>query len=224
MLDEQDIRILTQTLPFWHDLSQSEQGLILNNTQQLHYTSGMLIHSGDVDCIGLVVIKSGTLRVFILSEEGRDISLFRLYPKDICILSASCIIKQITFDVHIEAETDSEVLLIGANTIAALAASNIHVENFSYKLTADRFSEVMWAMQQILFMGFDKRLAVFLIDEASKTGSNTLKITHEQIAKYVGSAREVVTRMLKRFHEDGLVSLSRGEVEILNKAKLRALL
>lgn len=224
MIDEHDILWLEQTLPFWQDLTRIEQDLVIHNTRLIQYAKGTLVHSGDADCIGLVMIKSGTLRVFMLSEEGRDISLFRLSDNDMCILSASCIIKQITFDVHIEAESDCEVLLINSRTIADLSSTNIHVENYTYKLTADRFSEVMWAMQQILFMGFDKRLAVFLIDEAAKTGSNTLKITHEQIAKYVGSAREVVTRMLRRFADDGLVHLSRGEVEIVNKAKLRALI
>ena len=224
VIDNEHMQWLERVLPFWNDLEAGDRELVLSSAQYLHYPHGTLIHGGASDCIGLILIQSGTLRTYILSEEGRDITLFRLYQNDLCILSASCIIKQITFDVHIEAESDCDVLVIGAATMAALSEKNIHVENFSYKLTTDRFSEVMWALQQILFLGFDKRLAVFLIDETAKNGSNLLQITHEQIAKYTGSAREVVTRMLKRFQEEGLVHLARGMVEVLDKARLRALL
>ncbi len=224
MIDQSDIQWIEKALPFWQDLTAPEKELVINNTVLMQLPKSCIVHGGDRDCIGFLLIKSGTLRTYILSEEGRDITLYRMYANDMCILSASCIIRQITFDVHIEAEADSEVLLISAATFASLSSSNVYVENFSYKLAADRFSDVMWAMQQILFMGFDKRLAVFLIDESAKYGTNLLKITHEQIAKYTGSAREVVTRMLKRFQEEGLVKLSRGALEIVDKAKLRDLL
>ena len=88
----------------------------------------------------------------------------------------------------------------------------------------NRFSEVMWVMQQILFMSFDRRLAIFLLDESSKLGSDTIKLTHEQIAKYMGSAREVVSRMLKYFISEGIVSSSRQDgIKILDKKRLRAI-
>lgn len=217
-------QLLKSNLPIFEQLSQNEQELMLRNTTQVTYKKGTSIHSGDSDCIGLLLIKSGIMRIYILSEEGKEVTLFRLYSGDLCILSASCVLNQITFDVHISAETDCDALLISAPVMAALSKSNMLVENFSYKLTTERFSDVMWTMQQILFMGFDKRLAVFLLDEASKSGSQTIRSTHEQIAKYIGSAREVVTRMLNRFEADGIVKLSRGEINITDKTKLRNIL
>ena len=81
----------------------------------------------------------------------------------------------------------------------------------------------MWVMQQILFMSMDKRLAVFLLDETAKNGTDTVKLTHEQIAKYMGSAREVVSRMLKYFAAEGLVSVSRGGIRLIDKSRLRDL-
>jgi len=81
----------------------------------------------------------------------------------------------------------------------------------------------MWVMQQILFMSTDKRLAVFLTDEAARTGSSTIGLTHEQIAKYIGSAREVVSRMLKYFSTEGIVEVSRKGIKITDKEKLRQL-
>lgn len=215
---------LSSNLPVFNKLSPEEQELILRNTTRVTYKKGTTIHSGETDCIGLLLIKSGVMRTYLLSEEGREVTLFRLYSGDVCILSASCVLSQITFDVHISAEADCEAIIVSAPVMAALSKSNLLAENFSYKLTTERFSDVMWAMQQILFMGFDKRLAVFLLDEAAKTGSRTIRSTHEQIAKYIGSAREVVTRMLNRFAEDGIVELARGEIRIQDMNKLRSIL
>ena len=218
------LEALKSYLTFWDKLSADEKALILQNVTLVRYKKGSAIHGGESECVGLLLLRAGTLRVYMLSEEGREITLYQLNKGDVCILSASCILNQITFDVHIDAETDSEILLISAHVISALISSNVYVENFSYKLAADRFSDVMWAMQQILFMGFDKRLAVYLVDESAKTGNNMIMSTHEQIAKHIGSAREVVTRMLKHFQDDGIVELSRGEIKIIDKKKLRALL
>lgn len=160
----------------------------------------------------------------MLSEEGKEITLYRLGAGDVCILSASCVLKNITFDVFIDAEQESEVILINSSVFQKICHENIYAENFSLKQTVDRFSDVMWAIEQILFMSFDKRLAIFLLDEMSKTGDNSIQLTHDQIAKYMGSAREVVSRMLKYFEKEGLVDLYRGGLKILDKDGLREIL
>ena len=160
----------------------------------------------------------------MLSEEGRDVTLYRLFSGDICILSASCVLDAITFDVFIDAEEDTDVLLISSAAFHQIAEENIYVKCFGYELATTRFSDVMWAMQQILFMGVDKRLAIFLWDETAKTGSNSIKMTHEQIARYMGSAREVVSRMLKYFAGEGIVALSRGEIRVMDKEQLSKLI
>lgn len=224
MLSPQDIDLLSSSYGFWNHLNESQKELVLNNISVLQFQPGDSIHRGDYDCAGLFLVKKGVLRVYILSEEGREITLYRLYKGDVCILSASCLLENITFDVHIDSESYCEILLLDSSTFDKLSQQNIYVENFSYKIAADRFSDVMWAMQQILFMSFDKRLAVFLMDEISKTGSDTIRLTHEQIARYMGSAREVVSRMLKYFANEGIVELSRGSIKIIDKEKLRSLI
>lgn len=221
--DEKSVRLLARSFAVWEKLSAKEQEELLSNTSSVRYQKGTNLHSGENDCLGVYVIKSGVLRVYILSEHGKEVTLYRLGVGDMCILSASCILSAITFDVHIDAEEDAEVLMIGSPYFSALAQKNLHVECFTYKLAADRFSDVMWAMQQILFMSMDKRLAIFLWDELSAIEGDTLHITHEQAAKYMGSAREVVTRMLKYFSEEGIVELSRGGIRILDKNKLKQL-
>jgi CRP/FNR family transcriptional regulator len=209
--------------PFWASLSENEQQLFLSGTTITDYKKGENIHSGEYKCLGAIAIINGTLRTYLLSEEGREITLYRLDKGDICILSASCVLENITFDVHIDAESDCKLLVISSPVIASLSQSNVYVQNFTHKLTAERFSDVMWTMQQILFMSFDKRLAVFIVDELSKTGGDVVKLTHEQIAKYTGSAREVVTRMLKYFSQEGYVELSRGEIKVTDKRALKKL-
>lgn len=221
-MDERKEKII-QTLPFWDKLSESEKQHLRDNTRFVKYQKDAHIHSCTGSCVGLVMMVSGGLRAYLLSEEGREVTLFRLGPGQICILAASCVISQLTFDAHIVAEKDCEVLVFGAHAFLQLKETNLHVECFLYKLATERFSEVMWAMQQLLFMGFDRRLALFLVNEAEKTGSATIELTHDQIARLTGSAREVVTRMLKRFVEDDLIELKRGKVVITDMDGLKLL-
>lgn len=224
MIKEEDLTYLKEHLTFWDKLSENEKQLLINNVETIKYSKGENLHGGDKECLGLILVKSGELRVYILSEEGRDVTLYRLAVGDSCVLSASCILNSITFDVLIDAEQDTEALLINVGAFSKLSKENIYVENYMYKKSVDRFSDVMWAMEQILFMSFDKRLAIFLYDEMIKSKSNKVKFTHEQIAKYIGSAREVVSRMLKSFESQGILKLSRGIIEIVDKDKLRKLI
>ena len=223
MLSEQDLKLAKCTYTFWDKLTPEQQDFLWENLYPVSYQKGDIIHNGGYSCIGVVLIKTGGLRVFMLSSEGKEITLYRLGPQEVCILSASCILQNITFDVCVEAESDTEALLIPSAQYQKLIKQNIYAENFTYSLVVDRFSNVMWAMEQLLFMRFDKRLAIFLLDELSKTGNPRISLTHEQIAKYMGSAREVVSRMLKYFAKEGMIEMSRGGIRILDKEKLREL-
>ena len=208
---------------FWEKLTPEQKEFVCQNAVTIKYEKGTAVHRGCNDCIGILLLKSGQLRTYMLSEDGREITLYRLFRGDTCILSASCILKNITFDVFIDAEEETEVLLINSAAFRKLSEENVYVECFSYRLTTQRFSDVMWAMQQILFMSFDRRMAIFLLDEVAKTGGDSVKMTQEQMAKYMGSAREVVSRMLGYFASEGLVELFRGGVRILDKKALREL-
>ena len=204
---------LTQ-LPFWSFLTEHEKDMIRRSSATRHYGKGSFVHNSDKECLGMLFVLSGELRTYLLSEEGREVTLFRLYPGELCVLSASCVISQITFDTQLSAGADTEVLVIPANIVDALAAQNLHLRCFLYELATKRFSDVMWAMQQILFKGLDRRLAEFLLAEAARTGSDTIRMTHTQIAQHINSAREAVARMLKSFSEDGLVELKRGAITL----------
>ena len=210
-------------LPFWTSLTEQEKEILRKSAVIRRYERGSFIHSSDRDCLGMLFIISGEIRTYILSDEGREITLFRLYPNDLCVLSASCVISQISFDTQMTARQDTEVLIIPPNITALLKEQNISARCFLYEQATERFSEVMWAMQQILFKGLDQRLAAFLVEECERTNSNTVRMTHEQIARNISSAREAVARMLKQFTQDGLVELKRGEIIIKDTDGLKRL-
>ena len=215
--------LLPKSLPFWNKINSNERDAIIHNISDIRYEKGTCLSGSDDSCAGVFLVRSGTLRVYMLSEEGKDLTLFRLNPGNVCILSASCILKMIRFEVLIEAETDCRVLVINAGFFSELAERNVWVENFSYKIAAERFSDVIEAIQRILFMSVDKRLANFLLEEMETRGSDVISVTHEQIARYIGSAREVVSRTLKSFYVLGAVELSRKGVKIIDKKLLRSM-
>jgi len=174
-----------------------------------------------MDCTGLLLVKHGQLRAYILSDEGREITLYRLFDRDMCLFSASCIMRSIQFDVAIEVEKDTSLWIIPPEVYKTIMEESAAAANYTNELMASRFSDVMWLMEQIMWKSFDKRLAAFLLEESSIEESTVLKITHETIANHLGTAREVVTRMLRYFQSEGMVKLTRGTVEITNEERLR---
>lgn len=223
MLNNEDRIIIKDKLTFWENLNIDEQELIIANSLKLKYSKGENIYNSLNSCTGIMIIKTGVLRTYIISEDGKEVTLYLLDKGDICALSASCVLSNITFDVHVDTKKDSEIILVRLNE-ADNVYKNIYVENFLLNEAIVRFSDVMWSMEQILFFRFDERLAIFLLDEASRNKKDTIMLTHEQIAKHLGSAREVVSRMLKYFSKEGFVELSRGEVRITDKSSLRGLI
>ena len=209
--------------PIWDRLDADQQARILGNLAFQSVRKGTILHNGNADCTGLLLVKSGQLRAYILSDEGREITLYRLFERDICLFSASCMLRSIQFDITIEAEKDSTFYVIAPDVYRALMEESAAVANYTNDIMSSRFSEVMWLMEQIMWKSFDKRLAGFLLEEAVLEGTSLLHITHERIAAHLGTAREVVTRMLLYFQSEGLVHLTRGAVELTDEKGLTAL-
>ncbi|MCF0120223.1 MAG: Crp/Fnr family transcriptional regulator [Oscillospiraceae bacterium] len=218
------MREICSALPYWALLTDNEKLIIEKNSALRRCSAGELIHSGADDCLGMVMVLSGEIRTFLLSEEGKEVTLFMLREGDACILSSSCILSQITFETQICAAKASELLVVNLEVFQRILSQNTELRLSVYELALERFSQVMWAMQQILFFGFDRRLASFLIEEYERTGDSTVRMTHEQIASRVSSAREVVARMLKQFSSDGLISADRGAVTLTDIDGLKSLL
>ena len=213
----------TEYIPFWDKLTEQQKQRVAEVIEFRKVKAGIHIHDSSADCLGLLMVRSGQLRAYILSEDGREITISRLFEYDVSLLSASCVMPDMQFNVMIEAEKDSEFWSIPACLFKNLVDESLAVSNFSRNLLSGNFSELMWLMEQIMWKSFDKRLAAFLLEEAAIEGTNSLKITHEKIANHMGTAREVVTRMLRYFQGEGMVKLTRGTVEITDERKLNKL-
>lgn len=214
---------IAQYFPMWEQLTAREQETLSNAASYQTVNKGTVLHNGAADCTGLMLVCSGQLRAYILSEEGREITLYRLFEMDICLFSASCIMHSVQFDVTIEAEKDSSFWLIPTDVYQQMMKTSAPLANYTNEIMASRFSDVMWLMEQVMWKSFDQRLAAFLLEETALEGGERLKMTHEMIGNHLGSAREVVTRMLRYFQNEGMVRLSRGIVEITDRKKLERL-
>ena len=134
----------SQNFPFWNKLSPKEKDLLINNSEILKYKKNEIIHDS-TECTGVLLVIKGQLRVYILSEEGKEITLYRLSENEVCILSASCILKNITFSIYVDAITDVEIIKISASAFKETKNSNIAVEAFTTDIINKSFSETMWA-------------------------------------------------------------------------------
>ena len=207
----------------WDKLTPEQQNKLSGSAASCSVKKDTVVHNGSLECTGLLLVKSGQLRAYILSEEGREITLYRLFDRDICLLSASCIMNSLQFEIIIRAEKDTQLWIIPPEVYKDLMQQSAAVANYTNEIMATRFSEVMWLVEQIMWKSLDKRVAGFLLEEASIEGTNQLKITHETIANHLGTHREVVTRMLRFFQNEGMVRLTRGVVEITDEEKLAQL-
>ena len=209
--------------PIWEKMTASQQERLVSVTEFQKVKKGTVLHDGSPDCLGMLLVKSGQLRAYLLSEEGREVTICRFFEMDICLFSASCVMPNMQYDIFIEAEKDTELWVIPACLYQNLMDESLAISNYSHNLITNHFSDVMWLMEQIMWKSFDKRLAQFLIEESALEDAMSLKITHEKIANHMGTAREVVTRMLRYFQGEGMVRLTRGSVDIVDAGRLEKL-
>ena len=213
----------SEAFAVWDKLTVQQQQRLQDSVSLRTAKKGTIVHNGNLECTGLLLVKSGQLRAYYLSDEGREITLYRIFEMDLCLFSAFCIMNSVQFEIVIAAEKDTEYWLIPPFVYKSIMEQSAPLANYTNEVMAGRFSEVMWLMEQVIWKSFDKRLAAFLLDEAALEGTNTLKLTHEAIGNHMGNPREVVTRMLRYFQSEGMVKLSRGVIEIMDEKKLQQL-
>ena len=213
----------TEYFPIWNRMSDEHRNRIMQVIDLKKIKQGTVVHDGSPDCLGMLLVKSGQLRAYLLNEEGREITICRFFEMDICLFTAACVMPNMQFDIFIEAEKDTEIWIIPACLYKNLMDESLVVANYAHDLITNHFSELMWLMEQIMWRSFDKRLAKFLLEESALEESDSLKITHEKIANHMGTAREVVTRMLRYFQSEDMIRLTRGTVDIRDKKRLTKL-
>ena len=214
---------IEEFFPVWGELGELERRALAEAAARRSAGAGAMIHGGGAECTGLLLVLSGQLRAFITSEEGREITIYRLFPGDICLLSASCVISSMQFELAVQAEKPTEFMLIPPDAYKRAVNSSAPLANYTSRVMAERLSDVMWLMEQVMWKSMDRRLAAFLLEEAALEGPDELKLTHERIANHLGSARELITRLLRYFQSEGLVKLGRGAVVLTDRERLYAL-
>ena len=219
-VEERNMKTFAQLYPIWNQLTPEEQKTLSNAARPRRVAAGETVHSGSDDCVGLFLVAQGQLRAFILTEEGKELTLYRLFAGDLCLFSASCILGGLQLDILVQAQEETFCYVVPADYRRFMHTS-LAVANYTNELMAARFADVMWLLDQVVSKSFDSRLAAFLVEETRRSG-NPVRLTHEQIARHLGSAREVVTRMLQYFRSEGLVSLSRGGITLTDEKRLRA--
>lgn len=219
-----DISKYLDGFEFWSHLSDEEKTELNINAIERIYPAGSMIFDSASECLGFVYVISGSLRTYMMSDEGKEVTLFRLNEGDSCVLSASCVIEEISFDSYMGTEEDTRLMIINASTVSRLSKQNIYFRCFTYELATMRFSAAMKTMDNLLFLKLEGRLASFLLSEYERTGVKEIKMTHEQVAQYINSAREVVARTLKRFVQDGLAEVKRGVIILKDPDGLKELI
>ncbi len=207
-------------LPFYPFLTEEEKALLLSSIRTVSKKRGELIHSHNEECLGLFTVVSGTVSASVLSDDGREVALFLLHAGDTCILSAACILKSFTSDAHFLAESDATIQILPAPLLHRVMHENLRVECEVYKMANRLIGDVMATMQRMLFTSISSRLAGFLLSESERLGKDGLRLTHEQLAKYIGTAREVVTHAARRLAKAGVISVHYGTITILDRSAL----
>lgn len=217
----EDYNEIIEKLPFWKYLTCDEKRKFINNKKMVHFSCKQQICGGECDCLGLSIVVTGVLRAYLLSPDGREITLYRIRAGEACLASAHCVLHSLSFESHVEVEEECEIILLPCDVYSELIKNNIYVECESYKMGSERYSDVIKAIERITFMSLEQRLALCLLDQSKTQKSNIIKITHEKIASDIGSARAAVSRELKNMESSGKIKLLRGKVELLDKAAFK---
>lgn len=220
-MNKENIKEICEQYEFWNNLDENSKNKFVSETIIEKYSKKQIIYNPTQKCKGIIKVLKGNIRIYMISEDGKEVTLYRLYEGDVCTLSASCVMEEIMFDTFMKAEEDTEIMVTNILVLKNIMEKNIFLENYIYKKTVSKFSEVMWNIQDLMFTRLDKRLALFLLKQENNSEIN---LTHEQIAEHLGTAREVVSRTLKKFEKQELIKLSRGKITIINFKELKNIL
>ena len=205
----------------WNGLTAAQRDKLISDTRFVRYKKGASVHRGPLECAGTLHIISGTLRVYILSEEGREFTLYFLRDGDVALLASTFFLGTNSYDIAIDATKNTELFVSDTETVREILCANVEVRAHAYEHAVVRLSEMLWKFQQMLFTSAERRLAKFLLTESARMAGDEIHLTHEETAQYLGTAREVVSRLMRDFSQEGLVQTSRGCIHILNRAALQ---
>jgi len=178
--------------------------------------AGTVMFDESNPCQAFPMLIEGTISVSKVAANGRELQLYRVVPGESCLLSSSCLLGNVPYSARGTAESEVTVVALPPGLFNRLVAEHEPFRNYVFSLFAERISELMQLVEAVAFHRLDQRLAALLLGKG-----RIIQTTHQQLAEELGSVREIVSRLLKSFAEQGLVALSREKIEVLNPQELR---
>lgn len=220
-LSERDQQLALSSFPFLAEASRDVQQSFFSNAIYQKIPENNFICMDGQSCGFLPLVHSGVARVYKASDSGREITLYRIYPGGVCILTGSCILNGRVFPAYAVAETEVEGFVVPSQIYRVWMEQYRAWQNFIFAAFADRMSILVETVEEAIFGRLDSRVANLLLELPRENPRQTITTTHEAIATELGSSREVVSRLLKGFEREGLVELGRGTIRIVDDTGLR---
>ena len=183
-------------------------------------SKGTVMYEGGFPCPYVPFIIKGVVRVFKLGESGREITLYRVHPGQVCVLSSTCSLSGSSFPAIAEAEEDLEMAVLPAHVFRGFLDKYPEMQSYINERIAERLSDLMMVVEEVAFRRVDIRLVEKLIKETGGKDEPMVECTHAQLAQELGSAREVISRILKDLENQDFIRLGRGRIDVIDPTGL----
>lgn len=207
---------LRSLYPAFETLDDRRLDALLDESIVLSVKPGTVLFDDESPCQAFPLLVAGTIRVSKVGPSGRELQLYRVVPGEACILTTSCLLGNVAYNARGVAESEVTAVALPQAVFQRLLGEHEPFRTYVFGLFAERISELMQLVEAVAFQKLDQRLATLLLGKGK-----VIRTTHQALADELGSVREIVSRLLKTFAEQGLVSLAREQVEIVDAARLR---
>lgn len=216
MLDPDAQTALLLNYPMLHGLQESLLNELFASASLLHLPAGTVLFDENQPCQGFPLLLSGSIRVIKAAANGRELQLYRVCPGESCILTSSCLLGHARYHARGVVEQEVTLVVLPAPAFKKLIALHEPFRDYVFSLFSERLTDLMQLVSAVAFQKLDQRLAALLVAKPSP-----IHITHQALADEIGSVREIVSRLLKNFAEQGWVRLGREQIEVVNNPALK---
>ena len=216
MLDYDTQSRLYQQYPMLRGLPATDQAELQEMASVMHIPAGTVVFDENQSCQGFPLLLSGSIHVIKAAPSGRELQLYSVDPGESCILTSSCLLGYAKYKARGVAKPDTDLVVLPPSTFRKLISVHEPFRNYIFSLFSERLTELMQLVSAVAFQKLDHRLANLLVSKP-----NPIHATHQELADELGSAREIVSRLLKGFAEQGWVKLGREQISITNAAELK---
>lgn len=202
--------------PVFQSMPRSLLDQALKQAVHTRLSSGAVLFEDHQPCQGFPMLLDGSVRVVKNSPNGRELQLYRVNPGEICILTSSCLLGNSPYSARGVAEGALSLVVLPQSLFSKLLESHEPFRQYVFSLFSERLAELMQLVEEVAFRKLDQRLAALLLSKGE-----FIRTTHQNLADELGSVREIISRLLKSFADQGLVALGREQIEVLNTKALQ---